>query len=143
MRLALTLCFLVTISLAGCSNSRPATESQRHDPDRAEIRKGEMSKKGGTATKRKDVEPLPDDPDTTNDESNDQPVGHFGTKTLFVNNTSSGNSYYLDADLEGLTVERLYFPKGGWVDFYDCELDDSYSGLCTDENGNMWDIQGE
>jgi hypothetical protein len=28
--------------------------------------------------------PAPDDPSTSNDESNDQPLGHFGTRTLVV-----------------------------------------------------------
>lgn len=105
--------------------------------------KGNMSMHGGTPTTRKQPPIIPDDPYTSNDESNDQPLGFYGTMTLDVTNLNSGNSYPLDGDIEGLQLQRLYFPKGGWVDFYDCELDYSYCGTCDDENGTMWSIEGE
>ena len=63
----------------------------------------------------------PDYPDTTNDESNDRPRGHFGTRTLLVMNVNSCNSYPLDADVEDGELTRLYCPKGGCVDFVGCE----------------------
>lgn len=64
---------------------------------------------------------------------------------MYVRNISSGNSYYLDADLDDKhNLTRLYFPKGGWVDFLDgCELDADRSGICIDENGKKWNIQGD
>ena len=84
-----------------------------------------------------------DDPLTSNDESNDQPVGHFGTLTLEVTSESSGNSYDLDAEVDGTTVDRVYFPKGGWVDFYGCELEEDFTGYCDDEEGRSWYFEGE
>ncbi len=69
--------------------------------------------------------------------------GHFGTVTLDVTNLSSGNSYPLDADVDGTELTRLYFPKGGWIDFPGCELDGSLTGTCEDEEGREWDIDGE
>ncbi len=84
-----------------------------------------------------------DDPNTSNDESNDQPLGHFGSMTLWVRNVNSGNSYPLDAEVSGISLERFYFSKGGWVDFYSCELDENYSGTCEDENGTEWEIEGK
>jgi hypothetical protein len=95
------------------------------------------------ATIREPFEPQPDDPSTTNDESNDQPVGHFGTLTLEVESYSSGNTYTLDVELDGLEVERIYFPKGGWVRFYGCELDEDYTGECDDAQGRTWAFHGE
>jgi hypothetical protein len=106
-------------------------------------RMGDMAKEGGSPTLRKRFEPSEDDPSTSNDESNDQPLGYFGTVTLEVHSLSSGNSYPLDVDLFGLEVERIYFPKGGWVDFYTCELDEDLYGLCTDEEGREWKFSGE
>lgn len=107
------------------------------------MKKGDMAMKGGTATKRKYHLKQQDDPKTTNDESNDQPIGHYGTVTVYVHNQSSQNSYYLDADMEGFDLQRLYFPKGGWVDFRGCLLDERYTGECEDENGTGWEINGE
>jgi hypothetical protein len=45
--------------------------------------------------------------------------------------------------MSGTTLERLYFPKGGWVDLIDCELDDDLTGECDDENGRTWELNGE
>jgi hypothetical protein len=86
---------------------------------------------------------MPDDPRTTNDESNDQPLGHFGTLTMAVSSLENGHPYTLDVELLGKTVERVYFPKGGWVDFYDCELDSDLTGTCEDEKGRSWLFEGE
>jgi len=104
---------------------------------------GDMSTHGGTPTIRRAFSPVEDDPNTTNDESNDQPQGYFGRKTLQVTNLNSGNSYPLDADIEGRELHRLYFPKGGWIDFIGCELDDDFHGTCTDEEGREWEFNGE
>jgi hypothetical protein len=97
--------------------------------------------RGGSPIPRPHHEPVPDDPTTTNDESNDQPLGHFGSVTVNVYNPRSGNRYPLDADIEGDTLLRLYFQKGGWIDFEDCELDDLV-GECEDEEGREWVIEG-
>jgi hypothetical protein len=104
---------------------------------------GRPNKSGGAATIRRPFLQIPDDPGTSNDESNDQPRGHFGTLTLSVCNLQSGNCYPLDADISGTTLERLYFPKGGWIDFYSCELDDDLTGECDDEEGRLWQVEGE
>src|SRR5688572_8601375 len=48
------------------------------------IQQGDLRDQGGTPTVRRRFTPREDDPSTTNDEGNDQPVGHFGTKTLTV-----------------------------------------------------------
>ena len=90
--------------LPACSKSQDKAEKQ--------IQKGDPAHHGGTPTVRKPYDRKPDDPATSNDESNDQPIGHIGTVTLNVCNVSSGNCYPLDADVEGGEVQRLYFPKG-------------------------------
>jgi hypothetical protein len=80
---------------------------------------------------------------TTNDESNDQPLGHYGVLTLCVTNNGSGNSYPLDADMDGFDVTTIYFPKGGNVDFTDCTLDEDMTGECDDDAGKGWVFDGE
>src|SRR5689334_10282073 len=104
---------------------------------------GNLSKHGGSPTVRKSYQPLPDNSSTTNDESNDQPVGHFGTVTLIVSQAESGHTYTLDVELDGLEAKRIYFPKGGWVDLEGCELEDDLTGDCMDENGRHWTFEGE
>src|SRR5688500_9658982 len=123
----LSLCLLLT----ACSKN---SEKQ--------IQKRDPSHHGGTATVREPYAPKPDDPATSNDESNDQPKGHFGTVTLDVCNVSSGNCYPLDADVEDGEVLRLYFPKGGWVDFDSSEIDSGGNGSGRDENGKEWEFRG-
>jgi hypothetical protein len=120
------------------TRGRPKQNARRVNPQ-----PGVRAVSGGTPTVRRPYIPKPDNPSTTNDESNDQPRGHFGTLTLLVTNTSSGNSYPLDADVEDGELTRLYFPKGGWVDFIGCELDEQLAGSCADEQGRQWVIQGE
>lgn len=87
--------------------------------------------------------PEPDDPWTTNDETNDQPVGYFGTLTLTVLSLESGNTYTLDVELDGLEVSQVYFPRGGWIDFFGCELAEGFEGTCIDEEGRTWVFLGE
>jgi len=106
------------------------------------VQKGDPSHHGGTATVRKPYTPKEDDPVTSNDESNDQPIGHLGTVTLYAYNYSSGNTYSLDADVEDGEVERLYFPKGGWVDFISSDIDKDGNGSGTDERGRQWEFRG-
>jgi hypothetical protein len=98
--------------------------------------------RGGSPTIRVPYEPIPDNPNTTNNEANDQPLGHFGTTTVMVYYPSSGARYRADADVEDDLLLRLYFRKGGWVDFEGCELDD-LEGECEDENGRLWVLEGE
>jgi hypothetical protein len=95
-------------------------------------------------TTRSDPPELEDDPDTTNDESNDQPVGYYGTHTLCVYNVEAGNNYTLDVDVsEDAEVEQVYFPKSGWIYFSGCELDEDFEGDCSDNEGRSWQFQGE
>jgi hypothetical protein len=91
---------VVTISAAACNSEEPG----RRDRTPHAMR-------GGSATVRVPYEPAADDPATTNDESNDQPLGHLGTVSIHVYYPSSGNRYPLDADMEGDSLLRLYFHK--------------------------------
>lgn len=61
--------------------------------------------------------------------------------TLSVCNVQSGNCYPLDADVSGSEVNRLYFPRGGWIDFPGCELEDDLTGECEDEQGRSWEFE--
>src|SRR5690348_3427961 len=54
---------------------------------------GNLAARGGSPTVRRSYVRSEDDPSTSNDEANDQPLGHFGTLTLSVCNESSGNCY--------------------------------------------------
>jgi hypothetical protein len=117
------------LTVPGCRGSE-----QRHE--------GPHALHGGSPIVRVPFERVPDNPRTSNDESNDQPLGHFGTMTLSVYYPSSGHRYPLDADVEDDTLLRLYFPKGGWVDFENCDLDD-FEGECADENGREWVFEGK
>lgn len=84
-----------------------------------------------------------DDPATTNDERNDQPLGSMGT-TLCVMTTHNGRKYTLDVDVDDAgRVREIYFPKGGNVDFDDCTIDPDMTGACDDENGREWEFMGE
>jgi len=103
---------------------------------------GSTSKRSSTPTMRRSLRSLQDNPITSNDESNDQPLGHFGTKTIRVHSAQSGNTYTLDADLDGNSLDRIYFPRGGWVDFAGCELEWDLSGECEDELGRIWIFEG-
>ena len=91
---------------------------------------------------RREYEPQPDDPYTTDDESNNQPVGYFGTKTLSMAG-ENGNTYTLDGEIENGELRRVYFPRGGWVDFPGCELESDFTGACLDEEGRSWTIHGD
>jgi hypothetical protein len=104
---------------------------------------GDLAARGGSPTVRRPYLRSEDDPSTSNDETNDQPLGHFGTLTLSVCNSSTSKCYEVDAELSGTTLDRLYFQKGGWVDFDACELDEDFTGECDDENGRWWEINGE
>jgi hypothetical protein len=128
----------ILASLIACSASPKATPPG----NTVQPQQGNLAKREGTPTVRREYEPEADGPTTSNDESNDQPKGHFGTVTLSVTGPN-GNHYTLDADVNDNNLERLYFPKGGWLDFDDCELDEDLNGECTDENGRTWTIEGE
>jgi hypothetical protein len=102
--------------------------------------KGDMSDVGGSPTYRFSDTPIySDDSYTSNDESNDQPVGFYGTDTMYACNQSSGNCYDLDVDSDGENIERIYFPNGGWVDTY---YSDCSNGYCyvEDESGTEWEL---
>jgi hypothetical protein len=107
-----------------------------------EVQQGDLSLSGGSPTVRREYEPQPDDPYTTDDESNDQPVGYFGTRTLSIAG-ENGNIYTLDGEIEGGELRRVYSPRGGWVDFPGCELESDFSGSCFDEEGRYWTIYGD
>jgi hypothetical protein len=55
---------------------------------------------------------------------------------------SPGTATRWNGEMSEFTLERIYFPKGGWVDFPGCELDD-LQGECEDEEGRSWEILGE
>lgn len=78
-----------------------------------------------------------DNPETTNNETNDQPTGYYGTETVEACNESSGNCYELDADFDGEMVTTIYFPKGGNLDFDDGYCEDS-TCYGTSEEGDEW-----
>ena len=138
MRTAL-VSLVICLQLSGCAAT---SETSPESGKVVRPHKGDPSKQGGSPTVRKEYEVPEDHPSTTDDESNDQPLGHMGTITLNVAGPS-GHDYTLDADVEDGRLERLYFPKGGWVDFDDCELDENLSGECEDESGRTWIISGE
>ena len=83
---------------------------------------------------------LYDNPDTTDDESNNQILGFHGTETVEACNLSSGNCYEVDVDAYDNEIETIYFYKGGHVhlDYSDCD----YTGYCygVDENGTEWEF---
>jgi hypothetical protein len=104
------------------------------------VESGDLSDTGGIPTSRYDDTPYSeDDPGTTNDESNDQELGFYGTETLEACTVHNGTCYSLDADIEDGMVQRVYFPAGGWVDFYDGEFDGE-EGWGEDENGREWEF---
>lgn len=131
LRLHLALCFCLLLS--ACAEQKKAERPSQED---------DTSRHGGSATVREPYTPKEDDPATSNDESNDQPLGHFGSVTLYAYNSSSGNTYTLDADVDNGEVQRLYFPKGGWVDFDSSEIDSDGIGSGTDETGRYWEFRG-
>ena len=124
----------IIFSTTGCSN----TEINRSDY----YQEGDSAHSGGTPTIREEPPILEDSLSTTNDESNDQPTSYYGDETVNACNQSSGNCYDLDADISDDEVERLYFPKGGWVDIEssDCDNDTCY---LEDENGTEWEVERE
>ena len=136
---------ITLICLFGCSNRNSEQSLSSINEAEQEVvlpKEGDASKSGGSPTIRKAFERSVDIPETTNHESNDQPLGHFGTCTIQCCYASSGNSYPLDADVDGNEVKRVYFEKGGWVDFDDSEIDDSGVGHGTDEQGKEWEFEG-
>ncbi len=86
---------------------------------------------------------LKDNPETTNDESNDQKLGEYGTVTICAHYINSGNRYPLDADIFDGKLTTLYFEKGGNLDFIDCEIDEDYLGSCIDQSGRQWEFEGK
>jgi hypothetical protein len=89
-----------------------ASSKQNTQMSVATLQNGDLAKRGGTATIRKAFVPKEDDRKTTNDETNDQPIGSFGTKTLFCTNITSGSSYYLDVEIdERNDLRRVYFSQ--------------------------------
>lgn len=86
---------------------------------------------------RSDPPTFEDDPYTTNDETNDQPTGYYGTETVEACNDDTGECYELDADFSGDDIETVYFPKGGHLDF-DSEGCDGSTCYGTSEEGEEW-----
>ena len=122
------------VAVAACDGPRRHTRESREGTP--------LAMRGGSPRVRVPYERRPDNPLTTNDESNDQPLGHLGTRTVQVYYPASGARYAADADVDDDMLLRLYFRKGGWVDFEDCELDD-LEGECEDEAGRLWVFEGE
>jgi hypothetical protein len=49
----------------------------------------------------------------------------------------------LDAELTGeSTLERIYLPDEGRIDFQQCELDEHFHGGCHDGTGRLWQMNG-
>ena len=83
---------------------------------------------------------LEDDPETTNDESNDQPEGYYGSETITACTPHNGSCYDLDADIEDTTITTIYFPKGGYVyvNAEDCNSGETCYG--EDGDGTEWEL---
>lgn len=84
---------------------------------------------------------LIDDSSTTNDESNDQPLGYYGTETVSACTTHNGTCYDLDVDIEDDEVVKIYFPKGGYIYLHDavnCYSGDTCYGY--DRDDREWEI---
>jgi hypothetical protein len=55
----------------------------------------------------------------------------------------SGNCQPLGAEMTGdSTLERIYHPDDGPIDFEQCELDEHFFGGCDDGKGRLWQING-
>jgi hypothetical protein len=139
-RASAAFALLALLVACGCMPAHQTSDAA--SAPRTQTRQGNLSNRRGTATIREPFAARPDDPATTNDESNDQPLGHFGTVTLIVSQEESGNTYTLDVEVEDGAVERIYFPRGGWVDLDGCELESDLTGECVDENGKHWTFGG-
>lgn len=95
-------------------------------------RAGNLALTGGSATVRCPYCPR----------GNEQPLGYFGNATVEVYNEND-DEYTLDADFMKNRLHRLYFPRGGWVDFPDClihQSEDGIDGTCKDEQGRLWNV---
>ncbi|MBI2019051.1 hypothetical protein HYS95_00085 [Candidatus Daviesbacteria bacterium] len=60
-----------------------------------------------------------------------------GTETIEACSDDSGNCYSLDADISNGHLETLYFPNGGYLNFY-TEFDSDGDAYDTDSEGNSW-----
>lgn len=94
------------------------------------------------ALQRDQKNPAQDDPTTTNDERNDQPLGHFGNTAVEACTVHNDTCYTLDAYVDEYP-ETLYFPKGGNVDMVTCDNLGEGLFVCTDENDREWTITPE
>lgn len=103
-------------------------------------KRGDPALTGGTPTLRRPFTAPTDDPRTRNNEANDQPFGYFGTGNVVVRNESNGREYTLGADVEDGQLLRIYFARGGWVDFPDCDVSANDEPLCLDEEEREWTI---
>jgi hypothetical protein len=119
---------LMSFLAVGCSNEKNEIYLQ-----------GNLDNSNGTPTLRSPHTPKEDDPHTTNDESNDQELGHYGTETLEACTTHNNTCYTLDAEITDGMVQRVYFQKGGWVDFIDGEFDGE-RGWGEDELNREWEF---
>ncbi len=62
-----------------------------------------------------------------------------GMETIEACSEKSGNCYYVDADISGGIIERIYFSNGGYLDF-SADIDEWGSAWDFDKNGNSWDF---
>lgn len=138
-------CIAILLGLAYCSSVENKNSTHSLAGHRTYV---ETTSTGAThdVTIRDEEPPVEeDDPDTTNDESNDKPVGFYGTQTMRVYSQESGNTYTLDIDVdEDGQITQIYFPKGGWLTFTGCYLDDDHNATCVDdENSSTWEFSGQ
>jgi hypothetical protein len=137
---------LLVAVLAYCASDSEPAASDAGEVDSGlgdAVTAGDALGSADVVSTRDDPPVLEDDPDTANDESNDQPVGYYGTQTICVQSYESGNTYTLDAEVDGLEVTQIYFPRGGNLDFTGCELDENLEGQCEDDEGDTWEFQGQ
>jgi len=91
--------------------------------------------------RQKYVHKILDDPTTTNDESNDQPLSYFGTETVIACKQSKDKCYTVDALVENDTVIEIYFVKGGRLYFHPRPCAPHTNCDIQSQNNDYWKIK--
>ena len=79
-----------------------------------------------------------DDPATTDDESNNQPLGLFGTEIVKACTTHNERCYTLDAQFDDKKLVKVYFVKGGRLKFKDNQCASMQICRVKGQNGREW-----
>ena len=53
----------------------------------------------------------------------------------------NGNCYTLEADISSGSIDTIYFPNGGWLDFYSAEIDSEGFASDYDDENRYWEFQ--